>query len=110
MGGFRDRGWRRVGLGKCKVGGVGSRSNHTPWILCSAVRTISSIGANEVWFHVVTRAAAACTILSGLWLRSRDAIAWSGSYARVDIILNTFKTTQPQHDYDHYFVLLRVSY
>ncbi len=25
-------------------------------------------------------------------------------------ILNTFKTTRPQHDYDHYFVLLRVSY
>ncbi len=25
-------------------------------------------------------------------------------------ILNTFKTTQPQHDYDHYVVLVRVSY
>ncbi len=37
--GLGIRGWRRVGLGKCKVGGVGSRSNHTPWILCSAVRT-----------------------------------------------------------------------
>ncbi len=38
--GLGIRGWRRVGLGKCKVGGVGSRSNHTPWNLCSAVRTI----------------------------------------------------------------------
>ncbi len=36
------RGWRRVGLGLCKVGGVGSRS---PWILCSAVRTISEQAA-----------------------------------------------------------------
>ncbi len=36
--GLGIRGWRRVGLGLCKVGGVGSRS---PWILCSAVRTIS---------------------------------------------------------------------
>ncbi len=59
MGGFRDqgvetgrfrgwrwvglgiRGWRRVGLGTCKVGRVGSRSKLAPWILCSAVRTIS---------------------------------------------------------------------
>ncbi len=39
--GLGIRGWRRVGLGICKVGGVGSRSNHAPWILCSAVRTIS---------------------------------------------------------------------
>ncbi len=39
--GLGIRGWRRVGLGICKVGGVGSRSNHVPWILCSAVRTIS---------------------------------------------------------------------
>ncbi len=30
-----------VGLGICKVGGVGSGSNLIPWILCSAVRTIS---------------------------------------------------------------------
>ncbi len=22
--------------------------------------------------------------------------------------MNTFKTTQPQHDYDHHFVLLRI--
>ncbi len=42
MGGFRDQRWRRVGLGLCKVGGVGSRSKRTPWILCSAVRTIST--------------------------------------------------------------------
>ncbi len=39
--GLGIRGWRRVGLGLCKVGGVGSRSNSSPWILCSAVRTIS---------------------------------------------------------------------
>ncbi len=39
--GLGIRGWRRVGLGICKVGGVGSRSNHAPWILFSAVRTIS---------------------------------------------------------------------
>ncbi len=38
--GLGIRGWRRVGLGLCKVGGVGSRSNSAPWILCSAVRTI----------------------------------------------------------------------
>ncbi len=35
--GLGIRGWRLVGLGICKVGGVGSRSNHAPWILCSAV-------------------------------------------------------------------------
>ncbi len=40
--GLGIRGWRRVGLGICKVGGVGSRYNHAPWILCSAVRTIST--------------------------------------------------------------------
>ncbi len=39
--GLGIRGWRRVGLCLCKVGGVGSRSNSAPWILCSAVRTIS---------------------------------------------------------------------
>ncbi len=39
--GLGVRGWTWVGLGICKVGGVGSRSNHSPWILCSAVRTIS---------------------------------------------------------------------
>ncbi len=39
MVGLGIRGWRRVGLGICKVGG--SRSNLAPWILCSAVRTIS---------------------------------------------------------------------
>ncbi len=35
------RGWRRVGLGICKVGVVRSGSNLAPWITCSAVRTIS---------------------------------------------------------------------
>ncbi len=37
------RGWRRVGLGICKVGGVESRANHASWILCSAVRTMSTL-------------------------------------------------------------------
>ncbi len=49
MGGdgrFRDQGWRQVGLGECKVGGVGSRSNHASWTLCSAVRTILQDLAN----------------------------------------------------------------
>ncbi len=41
--GLGIRGWRRVGLGICNVGGVGSRSNLAPWILCSAVMTISLI-------------------------------------------------------------------
>ncbi len=36
--GLGIRGWRLVGLGICKVGGVGSGSNHAPWILCSAAR------------------------------------------------------------------------
>ncbi len=31
--GWVFRGWRRVGLGICKVGGVGSGSNLAPWIL-----------------------------------------------------------------------------
>ncbi len=30
MGEFRIRGWRRVGLGICNVGGVGSRSTMPP--------------------------------------------------------------------------------
>ncbi len=44
--GSTSRGWRLVGLGICTVGGVGSRSNHAPWILCSAVRTISACTLN----------------------------------------------------------------
>jgi len=41
-GGFRNKGVElRVGLGLCKVGGVGSGSDSSTWILCSAVRTIS---------------------------------------------------------------------
>ncbi len=36
-----------VGLGKCKVGGAGSRSNHAPLILCSAVKTISMLPADS---------------------------------------------------------------
>jgi len=38
-GGVRDQGWRWVGLGICKVG------YSTPWILCTAVMTIST------WYH-----------------------------------------------------------
>ncbi len=45
--GLGIRGWRQVGLGICKVGGVGSRSNHAPWILCSAVSTISSFMTHQ---------------------------------------------------------------
>ncbi len=47
--GSTSRGWRWVGLGKCKVGGVGSRS----WILCSAVRTISLFLARFVYAIVI---------------------------------------------------------
>ncbi len=39
--GLGIRGWRRVDLGICKVGGVGYGSHLALWILCSAVRTIS---------------------------------------------------------------------
>ncbi len=39
--GLGIRGWRWVGLGICKVGGVGSGSNHTPWILWAAARRSS---------------------------------------------------------------------
>ncbi len=42
MSGFRDKGVETGSLGTCQVGGVGSRSNHAPWILCSVVRTIST--------------------------------------------------------------------
>ncbi len=47
----------------------------------------------------VTQSTAAYTIWSGLWLWSRDSIAWSRSWA-IRHIFKTFKTTQPQHDYD----------
>ncbi len=49
--GLGIRGWRRVGLGLCKVGGVGSRSNSAPWILCSAVRTSSNFCYFIWWWH-----------------------------------------------------------
>ncbi len=49
--GLGIRGWRRVGLGLCKVGVVGSRSNSAPWILCSAVRTISKCGPDTAKLH-----------------------------------------------------------
>jgi len=38
--GLGIRGWSWVGLGIFKVGGVGSGSDSSPWISCSAVRTI----------------------------------------------------------------------
>ncbi len=36
--GSTARGWRLVGLGICKVGVVGSGSNHAPWIFWAAAR------------------------------------------------------------------------
>jgi len=39
---IRGRSW--LGLGVCKVGGVGSGSDSSPWISCSAVSTISTRG------------------------------------------------------------------
>ncbi len=48
--GLGIRGWRRVGLGICKVGGVGSRSNHAPWILCSAGYKEAVITAFPLYF------------------------------------------------------------
>ncbi len=51
MGGFRDQGVENgIGLGLCKVGGVGFRSNRAPSILCSAVRTIST--AAHIFFFL----------------------------------------------------------
>jgi len=41
--GLGIRGPRWLGLGICKVGGVGSGSNSSSWISCSAVRTISTL-------------------------------------------------------------------
>ncbi len=62
------RGWRRVGSGICMVGGVGSWFNHAPWILCSAVRTISKlvvlIRKNWLWHVYATR-----RVELGLWGR-----------------------------------------
>ncbi len=69
-----------------------------------------SIGANEVWFHVVSREPRQCAQsdpdLAPVQRRNRmERIICASRH-----ILNTFKTTQPQRDYDHYFVLLRISY
>ncbi len=58
--GLGIRGWWRVGLGECKVGGFGSRSNLAPWILCSAVRIISihhqllTLSSNDVTIKMYT--------------------------------------------------------
>ncbi len=49
MGGFRDQGVETVGLGLCKVGGVGSRSNSAPGSCGSAVRTISVLLAKAMY-------------------------------------------------------------
>ncbi len=44
-----DGGWRWVGLGICKVEGVGSGSNHAPWILWAAAsKTRCSSGTASV--------------------------------------------------------------
>ncbi len=67
-----------------------------------------SIGANEVWFLVVMPTAAARTVYPLALVQRRNhtqRIICASQH-----ILNTFKTTQPQHDYDHYFVLLRALY
>ncbi len=48
-GGGGVRGWRWVGLGICKVEGVGSGSNHAPWILWAAAsKTRCSSGTASV--------------------------------------------------------------
>ncbi len=58
--GLGIRGWWQVGLCECKVGGFGSRSNLTPWILCSAVRIISihhqllTLSSNDVTIKMYT--------------------------------------------------------
>jgi len=50
--GLGIRGWRWVGLGICKVGGVGSGSNSSPWISCSAVRMLEEWSLTHVnWNH-----------------------------------------------------------
>jgi len=41
--GLGIKGWSWVGLGICKVGGVGSGSDSSPCISCSAVRNISTL-------------------------------------------------------------------
>jgi len=38
--GLGIRGWSWIGLGICKVGGVRSGTDSSPWISCSAVRTV----------------------------------------------------------------------
>ncbi len=50
--GLGSRGWRQVGLGICKLGGVGSGSSLTPWILCSAVRRTISLKGESVTSRV----------------------------------------------------------
>ncbi len=56
--GLGIRGWRRVGLGTCKVGGVGSRSNHAPWVVFSssfAKQNMLILGFKAtMFFHTTT--------------------------------------------------------
>jgi len=40
-----------LGLGICKVGGDGSGSNSSPWILCFEVRTISLYPLKLIFDH-----------------------------------------------------------
>ncbi len=48
--GLGIRGWRRVGLGKCKVGGVGSRIQPRPLdlVFCSAFHSSNTHAAVTV--------------------------------------------------------------
>ncbi len=61
-------------------------------VLCCAMRTAAA--------HSLIRTLAP--------VQRRDRTEWIICASRH--ILNTFNTTQPQHDYDHYFVLVIVSY
>ncbi len=62
--GLGIRGWRRVGLGICKVGGVGSRSNLAPRILCAKVRTRAVKNKFE-YYHIITQNAYFLHFLEG---------------------------------------------
>ncbi len=47
-------GWRRVGLGICEVGGVGSGSNLAPWIFCSEEHLSMGGTENVILFSHLT--------------------------------------------------------
>ncbi len=55
--GLGIRGWRRVGLGICKVGGVGSRSNHAPLdlVFCYEDHLALRDSQKMALFHCVVR-------------------------------------------------------